>query len=77
MVGRLRGGANERLSRSLAKTGIYRLLMVAITLLVALVVTGDAMDSAGIALGANVVKTGTYFGYERLWARIDWGTAMA
>lgn len=67
----------ERWSRSLVKTALYRVLMVAITILVAFFVTGNTAEALSIGLAANVVKTGTYYGYERLWARIDWGTAPA
>jgi len=59
--------------RALAKTAGYRLLMVVITVAVAWVVVGDLADAASIGLVANLVKTGTYYGYERLWDRIAWG----
>ncbi|GAB3691891.1 hypothetical protein GCM10028857_29830 [Salinarchaeum chitinilyticum] len=74
MFGSAFAGANQRLSRSLVKTLCYRVLMVAITIAVAFAFTNDAMAALNIGLVANVVKTGTYFGYERLWARISWGT---
>ncbi|WP_436936404.1 DUF2061 domain-containing protein [Halovenus marina] len=28
-----------------------------------------------IGLAANIIKTGTYYGYERLWDRVSWGLA--
>jgi uncharacterized membrane protein len=75
MLGSLFGGTKERLGRSLVKTLGYRVLMVAITIAVAFAVTDDAVAALNIGIVTNVVKTGTYFGYERLWARISWGTA--
>jgi uncharacterized membrane protein len=60
-------------SRALVKTACYRLLMVAITVAVALFITGDTTQALNIGLVANVVKTGIYYGYERLWDRISWG----
>lgn len=57
--------------RSLVKTAGYRLLMVVVTVLVALLVTGSLTQALNIGIVANVVKTGTYYGYERLWARIS------
>jgi uncharacterized membrane protein len=52
---------------------MYRVLMVMITVLVAFFFTDDAVTSVSIGLVSNVIKTFTYFGYERLWARIGWG----
>lgn len=59
--------------RAIVKTLCYRVLMVVITVAVAWVVVGDASDAINIGLVANVVKTGTYYAYERLWDRITWG----
>jgi len=61
--------------RALAKTLCYRALMVAITVLVAWIVVGDVSDAVNIGLVANVVKTVTYYGYERLWDHVTWGIA--
>lgn len=61
------------MSRALVKTLCYRVLMVAITVLVAFFVTGNTGEAVSIGAAANVVKTGTYYGYERLWDRISWG----
>lgn len=73
---RLLGARSTRLPprsrrRSLVKTAGYRLLMVVVTVLVALLVTGNLTQALNIGIVANAVKTGTYYGYERLWARID------
>ncbi|WP_049907229.1 DUF2061 domain-containing protein [Halovivax asiaticus] len=62
-------------SRTLVKTVVYRILMVIVTVTVAFFVTGNVTDAATIGLGTNVVKTGTYYGYERVWAHVDWGLA--
>ena len=77
MVGLPFGSTNQRLSRSLVKTLGYRVLMVAITIAVAFAVTDDVVAALNIGIITNVVKTGTYFGYERLWARISWGATSA
>ena len=64
---------HQRMSRALVKTLVYRVLMVVITVLVAFVVTGNTGEALSIGLVANLVKTGTYYGYERLWDRVAWG----
>jgi len=64
-------------TRTLVKTLCYRLLMVAITVTVAWFVVGDLTEAASIGLVANVVKTGTYYAYERLWDRITWRLSSA
>jgi uncharacterized membrane protein len=48
---------------------------VAITVTVAFLVTGNTSQALSIGFVANLVKTGTYFGYERLWDRIAWGVS--
>jgi len=64
---------HQALSRAVVKTLGYRLLMVCITVAVAFLVVDDVGQALSIGLVANVVKTGTYFGYERIWDRVDWG----
>lgn len=61
--------------RALVKTACYRLLMIVITVAVAFAVTGDTAAALNIGVVANVVKTGTYYAYERLWDHIAWGLA--
>lgn len=78
MLGRLVSrSSHEGHRRAIVKTLCYRLLMVAITVAAAWLVVGDVSDAVNIGLVANVVKTGTYYGYERLWGRITWGTSLA
>jgi uncharacterized membrane protein len=60
-------------NRAILKTAGYRLLMVLITVAVAWFVIGDVRQALDIGIVANVIKTGTYYGYERLWDRISWG----
>ncbi|WP_262178977.1 DUF2061 domain-containing protein [Haloarcula laminariae] len=73
LAGLLTRSPHQRVSRALVKTLLYRTLMIVITVLVALSVTGDTGQALSIGLVANVVKTGTYYGYERVWDRISWG----
>ena len=58
-------------TESLAKTLLYRLFMVALTVAVAYLVTADGAASLQIGIVTNLLKTGTYYGYERLWGRIS------
>jgi Predicted membrane protein len=64
----------QRISRTVVKTLLYRVLMVLITVLIALLVTGNTGQALSIGIVANGIKTATYYGYERLWSRISWGT---
>ncbi|WP_232703329.1 DUF2061 domain-containing protein [Halobacterium wangiae] len=64
---------HEARRRAIVKTLLYRALMVLVTIVVAWAVTGSATDAVNIGVAANVIKTGTYYGYERLWNRISWG----
>jgi len=47
--------------------------MVVITVAVALAVTDNPSEALNIGLVANLVKTVTYYTYERLWDRVSWG----
>lgn len=69
--------ARQTHSRALVKTALYRVLMFLVTAVVALAVTRDPAAALNIGIAANIVKTGTYYGYERLWAHIEWGTTDA
>lgn len=62
-------------NRAIVKTVGYRFLMVLITVGVAWFVVGDVSQALNIGLIANLVKTVTYYSYERLWDRITWGVA--
>jgi uncharacterized membrane protein len=64
-------------TRAVVKTLCYRLLMVAVTIVVAWAVVGDVSDAVSVGIVANLVKTGAYYAYERLWDRIAWGLSPA
>ena len=64
---------HQRFPRAVVKTLGYRLLMVCITVAVAFGVLGDLGAALSIGLVTNLVKTGTYFCYERAWDRVSWG----
>lgn len=59
--------------RAVVKTLLYRGFMLLITVTVAWAVVGDAGAAVNIGLAANVVKTVTYYLYERAWDRVAWG----
>ena len=60
-------------SRALVQTGCYRVFMFLITAAVAFLVTGTASEALSIGLATNLLKTGTYYVYERAWAHVTWG----
>lgn len=63
----------QKRRRAVAKTACYRLVMVIISVAVAYLIVGDVTNALSIGLVTNAVKTGTYYGYERIWDRIAWG----
>ncbi|MFC7232860.1 DUF2061 domain-containing protein [Saliphagus sp. GCM10025308] len=63
--------------RAIAKTLCYRLFMILITTVVAWVVVGDVGAALNIGIATNVVKTGTYYLYERTWDHITWGVSAS
>lgn len=63
--------------RAIAKTLCYRLFMLLITVTVAWVVVGDIGAALNIGVITNILKTGTYYIYERTWDHITWGVSTA
>ena len=61
--------------RAIVKTLCYRLFMVTITVVVAWLVVGDVGDALNIGIVTNLLKTGTYYLYERTWDHITWGVS--
>lgn len=57
-------------TRALCKALCYRVLMVLTTLIIALGITGDVSTAVDIGIATTIVKTATYYGYERLWDAI-------
>lgn len=70
MVG---GPPHQRMVRALVKTGVYRVLMVVVTVAVAFLITGNRSEALSIGVAANALTTAMYYGYERVWDRISWG----
>jgi uncharacterized membrane protein len=52
------------------KTLGYRLLSVAVTILVAYVFLRDVAAAVDVGIWANVAKLGVYYAYERAWADV-------
>lgn len=63
--------------RAVVKTLSYRLVMVSITVGIAFLIVGDVFEALNIGLVTNVLKSGTYYIYERLWSHIEWGVSGA
>lgn len=47
--------------------------MLLVTIGVAFLVTDEVTSAINIGIATNAIKTITYYGYERAWARISWG----
>lgn len=57
----------------LVKAMSYRLLMVALTVGVAYLITHDTGSALQIGIVTNVIKTGTYYAYDRFWSHLSLG----
>lgn len=64
---------HQRRRRVVAKTVCYRLFMLLVTISVAFLFTGELGSALNIGVVTNLVKTGTYYGYERVWDHVTWG----
>ena len=67
----------QQRKRAIVKTLCYRLFMIVITVVVAWLFIGDVSDALGIGLVSNLVKTATYYAYERAWDHVTWGVSGA
>lgn len=63
----------ETRKRSLAKAMSWRFFSIFITAGVSFWVTGSLATAIGIGLLDSLVKTGLYYGHERLWLKIEFG----
>jgi len=72
-VGLIRRVPLQDRKRALAKTILYRTLMIVITIGVSFAVTRDVTAAVNIGIVSNALKTLTYYGYERLWDHLAWG----
>ena len=60
--------------RTVVKTVVYRIWVLLSTYLM-LIVTGQSWDTAVLpTVTINVIWTVSYYVYDRIWARISWGT---
>jgi len=59
--------------RAIVKTLCYRLFMMMVTMIVAWLIVNDVNAAINIGLITNLLKTGTYYIYERIWDHITWG----
>jgi uncharacterized membrane protein len=68
--------SRETLSRSIAKTVTYRVLIMILDFSTIYLFTGKAKIALGFMVVSNVYTTVGYFAHERIWDRIKWGKAM-
>jgi uncharacterized membrane protein len=59
--------------RAIVKTLCYRVFMIVITVVVAWAVVGNVGAALSIGVVSNLLKTVTYYVYERIWDHITWG----
>jgi uncharacterized membrane protein len=60
-------------TRSLVKAVSWRLLGSLDTMMLSLLITGNAKYAVSIASGEALTKIGLYYLHERAWRRIAWG----
>lgn len=60
-------------ARALLKAVIYRVFMLAVTVVAAYAFTADPAAALNIGIVANAIKTVAYYVYERAWDRVGWG----
>ena len=59
--------------RSVMKALSWRFLATMITVIVALIVTGQLAFAAKIGLADTIIKLAVYYGHERVWDNLKYG----
>lgn len=59
--------------RSVVKALIWRLFSTVVTVCVSLAITHELKYAAAIGIGDLMIKTGSYYVHERIWARMEFG----
>ena len=62
--------------RAIVKTLCYRVFMIVITVVVAWAFVDNVGAALSIGLVSNLLKTVTYYVYERTWDHITWGVSQ-
>ena len=68
----LRTKVEEKISRTVAKTITWRMMMMVTNSLIGWVVTGDPWKGLAVGLAALVINSSLYVIHERVWNRTDW-----
>ena len=55
----------------------YRIVIVVLLIVISYYFTGDLGQTTTISIVFNVAGSAIYYGYERMWGRIQWGSALA
>ena len=64
---------HESISRSLAKTISFRVLIVILDLIIIYIFTRRLDITIGLTVVGNLLKTVIYFFHERAWNQVHWG----
>jgi len=64
----------EKRNRSILKAFVWRSIATFTTMSIVFAYTGETALSLGVGVVEVVSKMVLYYGHERAWARIGWGT---
>ena len=67
----------ELVKRSVAKAITYRVVIMVLDFGTIYLFTKQVKVALGFMIASNIYTTLAYFGHERIWARIKWGTNEA
>ena len=67
---------HEKVKRSFVKTLSWRALATTATILIVYIFTRELTTSLGIGIVEVLLKMALYYGHERIWAKVRWGSAV-
>ena len=66
----------ETIKRSFVKTIFWRIVALTITIIFSYFISKNIVLSLTIGLGDSTIKMISYYLYERIWSRIQWGYSL-
>jgi|WetSurMetagenome_2_1015567.scaffolds.fasta_scaffold1104554_1 uncharacterized membrane protein len=68
------GSMNESRKRSIAKSILWRVICIIVSVVTSFLLTGNLDVALAIGTVYNAVTMVLYYFHERMWDRIGWGT---
>ncbi len=66
--------SDEKIVRTVAKTVIYRTIIIILDFIAVYLLSGKVSIAIGYTVISNIYTSIAYYLHERIWSKIKWGT---